>query len=67
MLRFLKSRAPWLTARYVFFNNLPLRVRWLRGKKVRVGGAIDFREPSEMFGDKYLGCRMPRKDEEEMR
>jgi hypothetical protein len=31
-----------------------------------LGGAIDFREPSEVFGAIYLGCRMPRKDEEEI-
>jgi len=31
-----------------------------------LGGVIDFREPPEVFGAIYLGCRMPRKDEEEI-
>jgi len=31
-----------------------------------LGGAIDFREPPELFGAMYLGCRIPRKDEEEI-
>lgn len=31
-----------------------------------LGGVIDCREPPEVFGAIYLGCRMPRKDEEEI-
>lgn len=31
-----------------------------------LGGAIDFREPPEVFGAIYLGCRMPPKDEKEI-
>jgi len=32
-----------------------------------LGGAIDFKEPPEVFGAVYLGCRMPNKDEKEIR
>ena len=31
-----------------------------------LGGVIDFKEPSQVFGAIYLGCRMPQKDKKEI-